>query len=241
MNITDYITNKIGSLSKGYVFTYKDFITEPNKKEAVIKALNRMAAGGKIKKLSKGRFYKPKTTAFGTLEPEYNQIVKDLLISNGKITGYVTGYGINNSLRLTTQLSNIIQIGKNQTRPELKRGMYKIRFIKQKNTITKENIPLLQLLDAIRFVKNIPDAGIDFLCTRFKALLNELNESELNIILRLAQKYPPSTRALLGALLENINKETGLENLKNSLNPITTYKLNIPERSLPNQSNWNIL
>jgi hypothetical protein len=81
MKTTEYISNTIDRLPKGYVFTYEDFITEVNKKEAVIKALNRMATSSRITKLSKGRFYKPKITVFGELAPSQYQVVKDMLES----------------------------------------------------------------------------------------------------------------------------------------------------------------
>jgi hypothetical protein len=48
------------------VLTDADFITDVNRKEAIIKALNRLVVSGKIVKLSKGKFYKPETTVFGT-------------------------------------------------------------------------------------------------------------------------------------------------------------------------------
>ncbi|MCF8253069.1 MAG: hypothetical protein K9H61_07455 [Bacteroidia bacterium] len=54
---------------------------------------------------------------------------------------------------LTTQVYNTIQIGKNQVHPNFKRERYTIAYVKQKNTLTKENISLLQLLDAIRNIK----------------------------------------------------------------------------------------
>ncbi len=132
MQISDFISFTIDRLPKGYVFTYVDFTTEVNKKEAVIKALNRMAASGKIAKLSKGKYYKPETTPFGNLQPSQGQVVKDLLEENGKITGYLTGYSIYNQLGLSTQVSNTIQIGKNQIRPNFKRERYTISFVKQK-------------------------------------------------------------------------------------------------------------
>jgi hypothetical protein len=114
MKIAEYIAFTIDRLPNGYVFTYVDFTTEVNQKEAVIKALNRMVASGKIAKLSKGKYYKPENTPFGNLQPNQAQVVKDLLEENGKITGYLTGYSIYNQLGLTTQVSNTIQIGKNQ-------------------------------------------------------------------------------------------------------------------------------
>lgn len=241
MNVTDYISSKIERLPKGYVFTYADFITEVNKKEAVIKALNRMVSTGKIAKLSKGKYYKPESTPFGNLQPNQAQVVKDLLEENGKITGYLTGYSIYNQLGLTTQVSNIIQIGKNEVRPSFKRERYTISFVKQKNTITKENIPLLQLLDAIRYVKKIPDTNIETSCKRFLAIIEKFTEKEINTLVRLALKYPPATRALLGALLEKLQKTNATEPLLKSLNPISKYKLSGAAKAISTTEKWNIV
>ncbi|HEV8051927.1 MAG TPA: DUF6088 family protein [Parachlamydiaceae bacterium] len=241
MKTAEYIAFTISRLPKGYIFTYADFTTEVNQKEAVIKALNRMVASGKIAKLSKGKYYKPENTPFGKLQPSQSQIVKDLLEENGKITGYLTGYSIYNQLGLTTQVSNTIQIGKNQIRPNFKRERYTISFIRQKNTITKENIPLLQILDAIRYIKKIPDAGIEASCKRFLAILKNLSEKEINSLIRLALKYPPATRALSGALLDHLKQSMVTEQLLKSLNPITKYKLKGAAKVLSNAEKWNIV
>lgn len=241
MKTPDYIALSIDRLPKGYVFTYADFTTEVNRKEAVIKALNRMVASGKIAKLSKGKYYKPERTPFGNLQPNQTQIVKDLLEENGKTIGYLTGYSIYNQLGLSTQVSNTIQIGKNQTRPSFKRERYTIAFIQQKNNITKENIPLLQLLDAIRYIKKIPDAGVSNSCQRFLAILKTLSEKELSTMVRLALKYPPATRALLGALLTQLQQVQLTAPLLKSLNPITKYKLAGVDKVLSATENWNIV
>lgn len=195
MKISEYIANSLDRLPKGYVFTYVDFMDKVEKEEAVIKALNRMAASGKINKLSKGKYYKPEKTAFGELAPPQDQVVKDLLEEDGKIIGYLTGYSIYNQLWLTTQVSNLIQIGRNKVRPALKRERYTISFVRHPNTITKENIPLLQLLDAIRYIKKIPDTTLSSACSRLLVLLGELSESEEKSMVRLSQKYPLATRA----------------------------------------------
>jgi hypothetical protein len=240
MKITDNITDKIDRLPKGYIFTYSDFIEEVIQKEAIIKALNRMVTSGKIAKLSKGKYYKPENTPFGNLQPNQAQVVKDLLEENGKITGYLTGYSIYNQLGLTTQVSNTIQIGKNQIRPNFKRERYTISFIKQKNTITKENTPLLQLLDAIRYIKKIPDANIETSCKRFLSIIKTFSDQEINSLVRLALKYPPATRALLGAFLEQLQKIQATEPLFKSLNPITKYKLANVEKAISTTEKWNI-
>jgi hypothetical protein len=212
-----------------------------NKKEAVIKALNRMVESGKIAKMSKGKYYKPENTPFGNLQPKQAQVVKDLLEDDGKITGYLTGYSIYNQLGLTTQVSNAIQIGKNEIRPNFKRERYTISFIKQKNTITKENIPLLQILDSIRYIKKIPDATTESLCKRLLAILENLSDKDQCTLVRLTLKYPPATKALLGALLDELHQSFLTEPLYKSLNPITKYKLNGAGKILSSIEKWNII
>lgn len=240
MKTNEYIPYTIDRLPKGYVFTYINFITEVNKKEAVIKCLNRMASSGAINKLSKGKYYKPQSTPFGDLQPEPYQIVKDILEKNNKTVGYLTGYSIYNQLGLTTQVSNAIQIGKKDIRSTFKRGIYTISFIKQKNTITKENIPLFQILDAIRTIKQIPDSTVSQTCKKLQSILLRLDQSDVKTLMRLSLKYPPSTRALLGAMLTQIKSPVDISSLLKSLNPITIYKIDIAETVLPNKQFWNI-
>jgi hypothetical protein len=241
MKTTDYIIYKIDRLPKGYVFTYSDFVNEVNNKEAVIKSLNRMAASGKISKLSKGKFYKPENTVFGALQPNQYQVVKDLLEEDGKTIGYLTGYSIYNQLGLTTQVSNTIQIGKNEVRSKFKRERYTISFIKQKNTITKDNIPFLQVLDAVRYIKKIPDTSIDAACIRLLNIVKELSDKDVSILIRLAQKYPPATRALIGAILDEVGKQQLTNSLMKSLNPISKYNLKGADKVLSLTEKWNIV
>jgi hypothetical protein len=112
-------------------------------------SLNRLVSSEKIVRLSKGQFYKPEITDFGTLRPSEYQVVKDLLEDDQKIIGYLTGVSAFNKLGLTTQISNTIQIGTNFNSKTMKRGKYSIRFLRQKNTLSKNNIYLLQILDSI--------------------------------------------------------------------------------------------
>jgi len=241
MKLSENIILTINRLPNGYVFTYSDFRIEVDQFDSLVKALNRMEAAGKIMKLSKGKYYKPERSPFGNLQPNQAQVVKDLLKVDGKITGYLTGLSVYNQLGLTTQVSNTIQIGKNNVRPSFKRDRYNISFIKQKNTITKENISLLQILDSLRYIKKIPDTTIEMACKRFLAIIKNLSETEINSLIRLAMKYPPSTRALLGAFLNQLQKSNSTDLLLRSLNPITKYKLTGASKVLSNTLKWNIV
>ncbi|MBT5420071.1 MAG: hypothetical protein HOK80_04205, partial [Candidatus Cloacimonetes bacterium] len=124
--------------------------------------------------------------------------------------------------------------------PAIQRGKYKIYFIKQKNKISKENIPLLQILDAIRYIKEIPDTKIQLLCNRFLNILSELSQNNKTTLIRLALNYSPATRALLGALLDKVGDEELTGKLQNSLNPITNYKLGITRENLSTIEKWNL-
>lgn len=115
-----------------------------------------------------------------------------------------------------------------------------VSFVKQKNTITKDSVYLLQLLDAIRFVNKIPDTTVIASCQRLQALLSKLDIQQQQTMVRLSRKYSPSTRALLGALLEYIEINFSLDDLHKSLNPITVYKLAIVASVLSTAPKWNI-
>lgn len=52
MKLTEYIKNSIDRFPKGYVLTSSDFIERVENKEALVKALNRLAATGRIVKFA---------------------------------------------------------------------------------------------------------------------------------------------------------------------------------------------
>ncbi len=237
MKTTDSIANTIDRLPNGYVFTYTDFVNEVKKKEAVVKALNRMVAAGKISKLSKGKYYKPEKTVFGDLQPNQREIVKDLLEVDRKIV-YLTGFSIYNQLGLTTQVKNTIEIGKNEVRPNFKRGKYNISFIRQKNTITK--ILFLYCKYWMQFAILKKFELISSACMRFIGIFKGLTEKDRSTV-RLSQKYSPATRALLGAIFDEIGDNSFSDLLQKSLNPITKYKLSGANKALSTTEKWNIV
>ncbi|MDR2147925.1 MAG: DUF6088 family protein [Tannerella sp.] len=238
--MTDIIKNTIDRFAIGYVFTAEDFCTGVKNKNTVTKVLNNLAATGQIRRLCKGRFYKPQMSKFGELPPDTFQTVKDLLEKNGKITGYLTGYSIFNKFGLTTQVPATLQIAVRKEKKPVVRSNYRISFVIQQNTITKVNIPVLQLLDCLRFFKNIPDAMPDDICRRLLSMFKQLSPEQINKAKRLAIKYPPSTIALLGAILDTNNENEDTTLLYKALNHQTSYKLDVSTQVLSNQKKWHI-
>ena len=68
-----------------------------------------------------------------------------------------------------------------------------------------------------------------------------MNLDDKKELIRLSLKYPPSTRALLGALLDELQEKAITFTLKESLNPITKYEFPYATQILSKSSDWNIL
>lgn len=240
MVVSRLIENKIAGIEPIKVFTIEDLGFPMDWWENVRVKLGRMVKAGLIEKVGRGKYYRPKTSVFGNIEPLPNEMVKDLMYSNGVLSGYVTGYSVWNQMGLTSQISNIIIIGTSRRRDALKRGNYEIRFIMQPNKITSDSIPLLQILDSLKLIKRIPDTTVDQSVRIIKKYIADLDENRLSSLVKLAMKYPPRVRASLGAILESIGNNQYLGKLKQSLNPTSTYAIGLTESTDMNLNNWNI-
>jgi hypothetical protein len=99
---------------------------------------------------------------------------------------------------------------------------------------------LLQLLDSIRFIKDIPDTTVDQSFKRLAYLVSELEEDKIKSLTELALNYPASTRALTGAILENLGYTNMANRLLKSLNPTTWYNIDISNELIPDKQKWKI-
>ncbi len=241
MKVLDIVDRTINRFPTGFIFTTADFDVDVKQRETVRRYLSKIAAEGRIMRQSRGKYYKPENSPFGQVPVSTYQALKDLLEDGTRRIGYITGYSVFNEFNLTTQVPNTYQIALNEVKKPIKRGRYQVKFMLQKNTITKDNIPLLKLLDCIKLIKKIPDTTIDQSVSRIMAMIIELSSKALKSVIRLSMKYPPSTRALLGAMVEVLFSGEDAKPLMDSLNGMSKYKLNISDNLLPNKDNWNII
>lgn len=238
MVIGEQIKQKIASFPDGVVFTISDFGFDPGNDPALAKALSRMTASGELCKISKGKYYKPKETMLGRMKPVSSEIVKDFLEKDGETIGYITGPQAFAAMGLTSQISSAIMIGSVKYRRPLRRGEYKISFLKQDNPITTDNVEFLRILDAIKLIREIPAVSPDAVCKAIISLIQSLPPQSTGKLEKLSLAYTSYVRALLGAILEYIGRPTTV--VRKSLNGVTSYKLPVSEFVLPNKSNWNI-
>lgn len=239
MKLRELITEALENIPDGMVFDYSD-LTLPNELSlAGAQVMSRMIRSGELRKVGKGKFYKPKFSRLGEVPPMIDGLTRDLLFKDGRRIGYISGVQAFSQMGLTTQISSKILIASNNYRRPLKRGGYEISYTLQPNEITDGNIPLLRILDALRFVKEIPATTSDTVILQIATILKALSPEELTHIEELSKKYSASSRALLGAILES---EFGEENeLKATLNPFTKYRIGVSPKVLPNKANWNII
>ena len=238
--IADIVKSRINAFKEGYVFSYMDIEGPSKNREAIIKALNRLVAKGIIDKLAKGKFYKPTKSEYGRLGPDLSEIVKDLLENKGEQIGYLTGHSIYNKLGLTTQLSNTIKIGRNTFKPSIKRSIYTIQFVLQRNIITKENIEILQVLDCLKMLKGIPDTSRDNLLDVLGKIIRKYKKPQRDTLIQLSMKYPSSTRALLGITFEEEKIMGPLDKIRETLNPISKFNMTLRNYDKLVKDNWNI-
>jgi len=240
MKVAEKIELKINRMQEGTTFKYQQLGIDQSEYRAAAKAIERLIKKGMIRRVSTGVFYKPKQSAFGELRPREEELLKPYLFQDGKRIAYITGVSLYNRMGLTTQVPNTIKVASRVKRVITKIGKTQVKPVKSYVDVTNENYYLLEILDALKDFKIIPDLDKKSAIAIIRNKICKLSENDQSKMIRYALKYPPRATALLGAILELSKKKNGLESLRTNLNPLTTYKLGIKEEILPTAAEWNI-
>jgi Family of unknown function (DUF6088) len=233
---------RLQQLSAGEVFDNSYFNVEADKITTLAKLLSRKVEAGQLARLAKGKYYKPKNTMFGNLAPVTQQVVKSFTQKNGKTIGYITGIKAYQERRLTTQMPTIIDIAiQGKVKPFQKIGNYQFRFVVRNFPFTEDQVPLLQLLDALKDIKLIPDAPVTDTINTIKDIMQLMTFDDIQVMVELAKNYPPFVKALLGAIVQEIQPKIQLTPLFKTLNPLSVYKIGVKANNLKFQKYWKIL
>lgn len=237
MSLSGQVQERLQSFLPGEIISYRDF-SDFKSAQVVAKALSRLAKQGSIKRLSKGKYYIPKETKYGTLGPSESQLIESLLKDDPG--SYISGVAAYNQLGLTTQVPAEITIVGSRFDRAKQVGKLKIRFERSSFPLSTENAALFPLMDAIQDIKKIPDSNIDESLKVLKTKLTALSRKGIQDLIALGLNYRPFGRALLGSLVESCRADckNDLKALKNSLNPISTFKFGSKTTLLPTQEVW---
>ena len=240
MSITAAVNRTIDQMPSGRIFGYEVFLQYRKAPGAVVRAVNRGVENRRLKRVAKGRFYRPRTGVLGDVPLSDEERLRDALYRNGRRTGYITGPALYNRLGLTTQIPKTITIAVNRATQTKDFGTIRIKLLSRRAPISDSTVPLLEILDILRDARKVPDANVGRVIQTMAKRLMDLTPAERNKLQRLALNYYNSgTRALLGTLLTGCGKEV-LPALKASINPTTRFNLGIDPGVWQESRVWNI-
>jgi hypothetical protein len=240
MTVSQKIEQQLQQIPEGTTFRYGGLSIEASEYPAASKTIERLITKGTLQRAAKGVFYKPKQTVFGALKPNDNELLKQYLFKDGRRVAYITGASLYNEMGLTTQVPFVITIASKTRRAFTSINYLTIKPAKSYVEVTDDNYKLLGILDAIKDFNTISDINNELGITLLINKLRVLNPNETTAIMQYALEYPPRVRALLGAMLEIMDKSLALNTLKSSLNPLSKYNCGIKNDILPNALNWQL-
>lgn len=238
MSVAKITREFVKNIEDGQIFTFDDIPT--SSKASVAIELSRLFKKGLIKKVSKGRYFKPKIRVFGEVGPSSDDKISKYLDSTEGVS-YETGFNSFRQLGLTTQISKTITIATNKPYRKVKIDNINLKFVPKRVDVKVEDIYLLQILDAIKDIKKIPATTPSQSFVYLKNLIEkESSENQIKLT-KYAKKYTPRTKALLGAILKELGNNECAYELKDSLNALTTFKLDISSEIIKDKKYWNIV
>ena len=122
----------------------------------IYKELNLLCREGKLIRYEKGVYYIPTETFFGKSLLNPLKVIEKKYISNANGTvGYYSGITFQNQLRLTTQMSNVIEIYTNNETSKVRDilvGNQKVLLRKARTVINRSNVAVLSFLELMNDV-----------------------------------------------------------------------------------------
>lgn len=157
MTVAEKISREVMKMPEGNTFKYQELNIGREEYAAATKAIERLIKSGIIKRASTGLFFKPKKTVFGLLNPDEQDLLRPYLFEGKKRIAYITGGVLYNRLGLTTQVPRNIKIASRDKRIVVSIGNMKVTSVKSYAEIDDKNYQVLEILDALKDFKTIPD------------------------------------------------------------------------------------
>lgn len=176
------------------------------------KALERMCKKGILVHLTKGLYYRPKNTRFGTVPISEKDIVDHYIKDN---QGIVVGYRLFNQKDLTTQISKRVEVLSSAV-PGKKKNIHNVYVINISISLTPETIPIIETLEILQNYKSIEDINNTALAAYMKDFARHYADEATVYVLK-NRKYKKSTIAFLESFLNYFKVENTLNQFLSSL------------------------
>lgn len=201
---------------------------------AVAQALSRLAQQGKIERLSKGIYYRPRSTAFGKSKPNPAQIRE---LASRDSTVFPSGIAAANLLGFTTQNAARSEVATSAlSLPRKLVGADTVIHARRPEAWSGLSEADAALLDFLRRSGKTSGLGPHETVRRLLSLFSEKNCFDR--LLKVADTEPPRVRAMLGAIGEQLSPGSpALARLRASLNPLSRFDFGVLS-SLPRARQW---
>ena len=183
------------------------------------KTLERMCKKGSLVHLTKGLYYRPKNTRFGTVPISEKDIVEHYIQDD---QGIVVGYRLFNQKGLTTQISKRVEVLSSAVSGK-KKNIHNVYVMNISISLTPETIPIIETLEILQNYKSIEDINNTALAAYMKDFAIEYSDETTVYVLK-NRKYKKSTIAFLESFLNHFKVENTLNQFLSSL---SSY--NIPD------------
>lgn len=176
------------------------------------KTLERMCKKGILVHLTKGLYYRPKNTRFGTVPISEKDIVDHYIQDN---QGIVIGYRLFNQKGLTTQISKRVEVLSSAV-PGKKKNIHNVYVMNISISLTPETIPIIETLEILQNYKSIEDINNTALAAYMKDFARHYADEAAVYVLK-NRKYKKSTIAFLESFLNYFKVENTLNQFLSSL------------------------
>lgn len=144
----DYLFEKFGANEP---IMSNEISFEGYSKPWIYKQLNALVADGKLIRFEKGIYYIPTDTVFGKSLLNPRKVIEKKYISDSTgAVGYYSGVTFQNQLRISTQMSNVIEIYTNNEPSKVRDvfvGNQKVLLRRARTRITDANVAVLSFLE----------------------------------------------------------------------------------------------
>jgi hypothetical protein len=200
------------------LWRHEDFRDQPF--PAVAQTLSRLARNGTLQRLSKGVYYRSRSTAFGPSRPNPTAIKR---LAQRNKTIFPSGVAAANLLGFTSQTPKRSEVATTSMSLPRKLIGAETRVHTRRPEAWKQlSATEAALLDFLRTGGKTSELSAEQTIQRTLALLGA--ERHLERLLNVADSEPPRVRALLGALAEELRRDTAERTrLRASLNPLSRF------------------
>lgn len=184
---------------------------------AFYKTLERLCDAGSLMHLTRGVYYRPKVSRFGTV-PISEKEIADFYLRNGM--GIIVGYRMYNKKGLTTQVGKRMEILSTSLKEERK-NIRNVSIRRIPIRLEKETIPVIETLEILQAYDSIEDLNKNALYHYMSEFASVYSDDAFKYVVR-GIKYKKSTIASLAAFLSYFHIENSLSEY---LSPVSSYKI----------------